>query len=79
MALKKYKNHPSITAVTKRMKNLGHFIFSFNFISDDNIVKELNKLKIKKASDETDALIKPVKENVEVIFHFLYHSFNNSL
>ena len=41
MALKKYKNHPSITAITKRMKNLGNFTFSFNFISHDDIVKEL--------------------------------------
>ena len=31
MALKKYKNHPSITTITKRMKNLGNFTFSFNF------------------------------------------------
>ena len=50
MALKKYKNHPSITAITKRMKNLGNSTFSFNFISHGDIVKELNKLKSKKAS-----------------------------
>ena len=48
------KNHPSITAVTKIMKNLGNFTFSFNFISHDDILKELNKLKTKKASQKTD-------------------------
>ena len=53
MTLKKYKNHLSITAITKRMKNLGNFTFSFNFISHDDIVKELNKLKTKKASQKT--------------------------
>ena len=79
MALKKYKNHPSITAITKRMKNLGNFTFSFNFISHDDIVKELNKLKTKKASQKTDIPIKIVKENVDIISHFLYHNFNNSL
>ena len=79
MALKKYKNHPSITAITKRMKNLGNFTFSFNFISHDDIVKELNKLKAKKASQKTDNPIKIVKENVDIISHFLYHNFNNSL
>ena len=77
MTLKKYKNHPSITAITKRMKSLGNFTFSFNFISHDNIVKELNKLKTKKASQKTDIPIKIVKENVDIISHFLYHNFNN--
>ena len=75
MALKKYKNHPSITAV----KNLGNFNFSFNFISHDEIVKELNNLKTKKASQKTDIPIKIVKENVDIISHFVYHNFNNSL
>ena len=79
MALKRYKNHPSITAITKRMKNLGNFTFSFNFISHDDIVKELNKLKTKKASQKTDIPIKIVKENVDIISYFLYHNFNNSL
>ena len=53
MALKKYKNHPSITAITKKMKNLGNSTFSFNFISHEDIVKGLNKLKTKKASQKT--------------------------
>ena len=39
MCLPKYKNHPSITAITKRMKNLGNSTFSFNFISHGDIVK----------------------------------------
>ena len=74
MALKKYKNHPSITAITKRMKNLGNFTFSFNYISHDDILKELNNLKTKKASQKTDIPIKIVKENVDIISHFLYHN-----
>ena len=78
LALNKYKNHPSINAITKRMKNLSNFNSSFNFISHDDVVKELNKLKSKKASQKTDISIKIVKENVD-ISHFLYHNFNNSL
>ena len=66
MAPKKYKNHPSITTITKKMKNLGNSTFSFNVISHDDIVKELNKLKTKKASQKTD-------------FHFQHHNFNNLL
>ena len=79
MALKKYKNHPSIIAITKRMKNLGNFTFSFNFISHDDIVKELNKIKRRKASQKTDISIKIVNENVDIISHFLHCNFNNSL
>ena len=79
MALKKYKNHPSINAITKRIKSLGNFAFSLNFISHDDIVKELSKLESKKAAQKTGIPIKIVKENVDIIFHFLYHNFNNSL
>ena len=62
------------------MKKLDNFTFSFNFISHDNIVKEFNKLKSKKASQKTDIPIgKIVKENIDVISHFVYHNFNNSL
>ena len=79
MALKKNKNHPSITAITKKMKNFGNSTFSFNFISHDDIMKELNKLKTKKASQKTGIPIKLVKENVDIISHFLHHTFKNSL
>ena len=48
IALSKYKNHPTINAITKRIKNLSNFTFSFKFISHDDVVKELNKLKSKK-------------------------------
>ena len=78
IALNKYKNHPSINAVTKQMKNLSNFTFSFSFISHEDVVKELNKLKSKKASQKTDIPIEIIKENVD-ISHFLYHNFNNSL
>ena len=61
------------------MKNLRNFTFSFKFTSHDDIVKELNKLKTKKASQKTDITIKIVKENIDIISHFLYHNFINSL
>ena len=61
------------------MKNLCNFTFSFNFISHDDVVKELNNLKSKKASQKTDIPIKIVNENVDIISHFLYNNFNSSL
>ena len=41
--------------------------------------KEVNNLKIRKASQKTDILVKTIKENVDIISYFLYHNFNNSL
>ena len=61
------------------MKILGKFTLSFSFISYDDTVKELNKLKSKKASQKTNIPIKIVKKKVDIISHFLYHNFNNSL
>ena len=61
------------------MKNFGNFTFSFNFVSHGDIVKEFNKLKTKKASQKTDIPTKIVKENVDIISHFLHYNFNNSL
>ena len=61
------------------MKNLSNFTFSFNSISHDDVAKELNKLKSNKASQKTDIPIQIVKENVDIISHFLHHNFNNSL
>ena len=52
MAFKKYKNHPSISVITSRIKKLGNFTFSFKFMSHDDTVKELNKSKARKASQK---------------------------
>ena len=60
------------------MKKLFNFTFSFNFISHDDIVKELNKLKSKKASQKADITTNIFNENVDIIYNFLSHNFNNS-
>ena len=51
MAVEKVKNDPSINAITKQMKNLHKFTFSFNFISHGDTVKE--RIKLKKQEDFT--------------------------
>ena len=49
------------------------------FTSHKETEKERNNLKIKKASQKSDVLLKIIKENVDNISYFLYHKFNNSL
>ena len=58
------------------MKNLGNSNFSFSFISHGDIVKELNKLKSENVSQKTHIPIKIVKDNIDIISHFLYYNFN---
>ena len=79
MAIIKYKNHPSIKAITDRMEKLGKPTFNFKFTSHEETEKEVNNLKIKKASQKSDIPLKIIKENVDIISYFLYHDFNDSL
>ena len=71
MTLRKYKNHPSMNAITERMKILDNFTLRFNFISHDDTVKELNRLKNKKASQKTGIPITIVNENANIITYIL--------
>ena len=61
------------------MEKLGKRIFNFKFTSHEETEKEVNNLKIKKASQKSDIPLKIIKENVDIISYFLYHNFNNSL
>ena len=77
-AIIKYKNHNIIKAITERMEKLGKPTLDFKFISHEETEKEVNNLKIKKASQKLNIPLKIIKENVDISY-FLYHNFNNSL
>ena len=79
MAIIKYKNHPSIKAITDRMEKLGKPTFNLKFTSREETGKEVNNLKIKKALQKSDIPPTIVTENVDIISYFLYHNLNNSL
>ena len=53
IAIAKYGNHPSITAITEKMEKLGNPTFGFDFTSYEETVKEVNNLKIRKVSQKT--------------------------
>ena len=79
MAIIKYKNHPSIKPITDRMEKLGKATFNFKFTSHEETEKEVDNLKIKKASQKWDIPLKIIKQkNVDIILYFLYHNCNNS-
>ena len=79
MAIIKYKNHPSIKPITDRMEKLGKATFNFKFTSHEETEKEVDNLKIEKASQKWDIPLKIIKQkNVDIILYFLYHNCNNS-
>ena len=73
----KYRNHPSIIAIRSKCKDKGNF----NFIEVDQkqIEKEILKLDVNKASQNSDIPIKVLKENSDIFSNFLCKSFNNSI
>ena len=80
MAIIKYKNHVSIKAIKNRMAELNNNnTFSFDFICHEEIIKEIDKLFNKKASENTDLLEKIIKVNKDLILYCLHHNFNNSV
>ena len=75
-AIERYKNHPSILAITEQNKSN---IFSFHYVSFEEIIKEIGKLEIKKACQETDIPTKLIKENSDIFADFIYQNFNNAI
>ena len=75
----KYKTHTSIKTIKDRMVELNYPIFSFGLICREEIVREIDKLCNKKASQNTEALVTIIKENEDLISYFLHHSFNKLL
>ena len=50
----------------------------FEFASLEEIIKEVNKLSIKKASQTLDIPVKIIKENKDLVLCFVYNNFNNA-
>ena len=77
-AIQKYEKHPSILKI-KEIMGTHDLSFSFKFIDRKKIFNELQKLKSKKAFQESDIPVKIIKENINIITDFIYNNFNNSL
>ena len=74
-AMKKYEKHPCIIKIKKKMKN-KNMTFPFSFITKKKNL--LRKLNLKKAYQESDILVKIIKDNLDVVSNFVYNNFNNS-
>ena len=70
----KYRNHPSIKAL-KRVPN-SVYLFSFDILDREKILKEISCLGHTKACQESDITNKMIKENVAIFSKVLHLSFN---
>ena len=61
------------------MQSLGHPAFSFQYVSHYQVLKEVNKLNPRKASQDSDIPVKVIRENIDIVAYFIYNNFNNSL
>ena len=57
-SINEFRNHPSILSINKNMERIGRPSFAFEFVSLEEIIKEINKLSIKKSSQTLDTLLK---------------------
>ena len=77
-AIKKYEDHPSIKKIKFFMS--GKVLkFSFNFETKNKILAEIHNLDKKKACQESDILVKIIKDNIDIFSELILHNFNNSL
>ena len=74
--IEQHKNHPSVVAINE--KNLNKQ-FSFEYIRNSDIKKEILNLGVSKASQDSDIPTKIIKVNADIYAEVLYNVFNSSL
>ena len=67
LSILKYKNHSSILIIRNTGENS---IFCFKELTIEEITKEINKLRSKKAFQNNDVSTRVVKENADIIVGF---------
>ena len=76
-AVSKYRKYPSILAIKRKLKS--GLLFTFNHITKEDVIKEINNLDASKASQEDDIRTKIIKENSDIFSNFICQSFNNMI
>ena len=73
----RWRNHPSVLAITTFHENRERFTFSPVTLAD--IAKEINILISSKAIQEADLLVKLLKDNRDFFESYIRRYFNDSL
>ena len=75
--IKKYKNHPSIIAIEKYMKDLQKKLFNFRKATNDIVLRNIQKLNTKNASQLNDIPTKYIKKFRDVFTPVITDDYNN--
>ena len=75
--IKTYKNHSSIIAIEKYMKGLGEKLFSFSKATIDIVLRNMQKLNTRKASQLNDVPTKYIKKFSDVFTPVITDDYNN--
>ena len=73
----KWRNHPSIFTINSEHENTPKF--SFNFVSKEHVLEDIQILDSSKAIQESDILVKLIKENSDLFAEIICKYFNESL
>ena len=73
----KYRCHPSIIAIKEKCNS--NFSFSFSQVEGDEIMKEISRLNINKATQSTDRPTKLIKENSDIFGDFIFENYSNCI
>ena len=73
----KWRNHPNILATTSEDENTPKR--SFNFISKEHVLEEIQMLDSSKAIQESDIPVKLIKENSDLFAEIICKYFSESL
>ena len=76
-AIVKWRNHPSILTITSEHRNTPKF--SFNFVSKEHVLEEIQMLDSSKAIQESDIPLKLIKGNSDLFAEIICKYFNESL
>ena len=76
-AIPKYRKHPSVISISQ----FSHQMKSFHFSRIDRsiVMREINNLKPKKASRDTDIAVKIIKLNCEFCAECICSQFNTAI
>ena len=74
--IERYKKHPSVVAIFENHRDSA---FSFRHVSLDEIIKEIKRLDVKKACQDTDIPIKVIKNNSDIFADFFFLNLNDCI
>ena len=73
----KYKNHPSMHVIKRFSQRFSSFYFSH--VDKNTVLKEIKKLNLNKAVQDSDIPVKILRENADSFADYIYLQFNEAV